>query len=105
MFESKAFVCPYFQCRRTFRKPLMLTDNSKVPRETYYACPHCLSRVDVAVDNEEKPNISTVKVSESNGLATAIECPHHFGYLKGLPKDSSIPDKCLTCANLTQCAS
>jgi hypothetical protein len=103
MFESKAFVCPYFQCRKTFRKPLMLTDNSKVPRETYYACPHCLSRVDIATDNKEKSYISTVEVSESKELAGPIECPYHFGYLRSLPKENSIPDKCLTCANLMQC--
>jgi len=104
MFESKAFICPYVQCRRTFRKPLMLIDNSKIPRENYYACPVCLSRVDVTVDNEENMSRFSVKASEKNGLARVIECPYHFGYLKSLPRDSSIPDKCLTCANLMQCA-
>jgi len=104
MFESKAFVCPYFQCRRTFRKPLMLTDSSKTPRETYYACPHCLSKVDVTVDNLKDVQKFSIKVSERNGLAGLVECPRHFGYLKDLPKDGSIPDKCLTCANLIQCS-
>ena len=104
MFDSKAFICPYPQCRRTFRKPLMLTDASKMPRETYYACPHCLSRVDVTVDNEENMHNFSIKASERNKLATLVECPHHFGYLKSLPKDNSIPEKCLTCANLIQCA-
>lgn len=105
MFDSKAFICPYSKCRRTFRKPLMLTDASKVPRETYYACPHCLSRVDVSIDNGKNIHGFSVKASEKSELARLIECPYNFGYLKSLSKDSSIPDKCLTCANLLQCTS
>jgi DNA-directed RNA polymerase subunit RPC12/RpoP len=104
MFESKAFVCPYFQCRKTFRKPLMLTDSSKIPRETYYACPHCLSKVDVAVDNEENTHEFSVKIPERKEMTRPIECPHHFGYLKNHPKNSSIPDECFACANLIQCS-
>jgi len=103
MFESKAFVCPYSKCRKTFQKPLMLTDASKMPRETYYACPHCLSRVDVAVDNKENMHEFSIRASERNELTILVECPHYLGYLKNLPKDISIPDKCLTCANLIQC--
>jgi hypothetical protein len=105
MFESKAFVCPYSQCRKMFRKALMLTDSSKIPRETYYACPHCLSKVDIAVDDVENVSGLSVKVSEGNGLSAVVECPHQFGYLKSLPKDGSIPDKCLTCTNLLHCSS
>lgn len=103
MFESKAFICPYHQCRRTFRKPLMLTNNSKVPRETYYACPHCFSKVDVAIDNKENVRLLSVEVSERNEIENPLECTYHFGYLKSLPKSSSIPDECLTCANLMKC--
>jgi DNA-directed RNA polymerase subunit RPC12/RpoP len=103
MFESKAFVCPYSQCRKMFRKALMLTDSSKIPRETYYACPHCLSRVDVAVDDVENVSGFSVKVSEGNGLSAVVECPHQFGYLKDIPKNA-IPDECLACTNLIQCS-
>ena len=104
MFEAKAFVCPYPKCRRTFRKPLMLTDSSRIPRETYYVCPHCLAKVDVTVDDVEDVNKFSLKASEGNGLSGPIECPYHFGYLKNLPKNSSIPDKCFACANLIQCS-
>jgi len=103
MFELKAFVCPYFNCRRNFRKPLMLTDSSKLPRETYYACPHCLSKLNVAVDNAETVH-NFSRATERNELAKLIECPYHFGHLKNLPKDSSVPDECFVCANLIQCS-
>lgn len=104
MFESKAFICPYHQCRKTFRKPLMLTDSSKIPRETYYACPYCLSKVNISTGNVKCPQISSVESLERNDLAKLVECPYHFGYLKNLPKNSSIPDKCFTCSNLIKCS-
>ena len=104
MFESKAFVCPYFQCRKTFQRPLMLADSSKIPRETYYACPHCLSKVDVTADDEKRIHMFPVKASERNESARVVECPHHFGYLNGPPKNASIPDECLVCANLIRCS-
>lgn len=31
------------------------------------------------------------------------ECPHHFGYLKKLPKEVSIPDECFRCPRMTNC--
>jgi hypothetical protein len=104
MFEPKAFICPYSQCRRTFQKPLMLTDSSKILRETHYACPHCLSKVDVTADSEENIEEFSVNASETNELPRIVECLHHFGYLKNLPKNSSIPDECFACANLIQCS-
>ena len=103
MFEPAVFACPYSQCRKTFRKPLMLTDSSKIPRETYYACPYCLSKINMITDDPEDVQKTSVKVSETNGLAGIIECPHHFGYLKKLGKNASIPDECLSCFRLMEC--
>lgn len=37
--------------------------------------------------------------------AGSSECPHYFGYLKSVPKDGSIPEKCYTCPRMMQCAS
>jgi len=30
-------------------------------------------------------------------------CPHHFGYVKTLPKNTSIPDECLWCPWIVEC--
>ena len=32
-----------------------------------------------------------------------IDCAHHFGYLKKRPKDTPIPEACLTCKKMIQC--
>jgi hypothetical protein len=31
------------------------------------------------------------------------ECSHHFGYLANRPKDSPIPQECLTCPKIVDC--
>ena len=33
----------------------------------------------------------------------ASECPYHFGYLSSRPKDSPIPQECITCHRLGGC--
>ena len=94
--------CPYNECRKEFEKPLMLTDFSKTPRETYYACPHCLTKVEVVAEDS---NLGSVYVETSGNPVEKppTECGYHFGYLKTLPKEAAIPDGCLTCSKLLPC--
>lgn len=83
----ESLVCPNIKCGKTFQKILLLTDLSKTPRETYYACPHCFSKLEIAVKEEKQP----------------LECPYYFGFLKTLQKKIPIPDECLTCPKLIRC--
>jgi len=84
---QKSITCPNVKCGKAFQKVLMLTDLSKTTRETYYACPHCFSKVEIAV-KEKTPT---------------LECPYYFGFLKNFSKKTSIPDDCLTCPKIIQC--
>ena len=79
--------CPNIGCGKTFQKVLILTDLSKKTRTTYYACPHCFSKVEIVV-KEEEPH---------------LECPYYFGFLKMLPKKTAIPEDCLTCPKIIEC--
>jgi hypothetical protein len=99
---SERLVCPYNECRREIGKPIMLTDFSKTPRETYYACPHCLTKVDVVVKDQ---SLDSVSLATSKGASekTPSECPYRFGYLNTLSRDAAIPDGCLICPKLLQC--
>jgi len=99
---SEHLVCPYSECKKEFEKPLMLTDFSRTPRETYYACPHCLTKVDVVVKNQGLASVS-LETSERALEKTPSECSFRFGYLKTLPKDAAVPDGCLTCPQLLKC--
>jgi hypothetical protein len=44
-----------------------------------------------------KQNANELKKSKST------RCAHFLGYLKTRPKNSSIPDDCLTCRNIMKC--
>lgn len=81
----------------------MLTDFSRTPRETYYACPHCLTKVDVVAKDPGLDSIS-VESSENALEKPPSECQLRFGYLNTLPKDAAIPDECLVCSKLLQCS-
>ena len=92
--------CPYPNCRKDFDRFLMFIDEfNKVFRETYYACPHCKSRVDVIITSEDALELSKGKKT----LPSNFVCPYYFGYLSSFPKKPPIPETCLTCTQITEC--
>jgi len=92
------------ECGKSIQKPLLLIDSFKMPRETYYACPHCNSPLDLAVKNGKDLNVVSVEASKSVKGITPSECPHHLGHLKTLAKNDQFPDECLTCPAIMKCA-
>lgn len=91
------------ECGKSIQKPLLLIDSFKMPRETYYACPHCNSPLDITVKNGKGLNVVSVEASKSvKGIAPS-ECPHHLGHLKTLAGSDQFPDECLTCPAIMKC--
>lgn len=120
--KSESLVCPYSGCRRSFERPVLVTDCSKLPRETYYACPHCMLRLELllegdglehvrvrAVDDEllSKLEVKGERVGEGVSSSQASRpsktCKHFLGYLRCLPEGVGIPDECAVCPNIVQC--
>jgi hypothetical protein len=93
--------CPYEGCEKTFDKPTVLTDSSTVPRSSYYACPHCMSRLDITMEGMKVKDIKATdypKVFDS-----PAKCAHFFGYLHAFPDGAPLPDDCLICPKVLQC--
>ncbi len=93
--------CPYDGCGKKFDKPTVMTDSSNVLRSSFYACPHCMSRLDITMDGMKIKEIKPVdypKVFDS-----PAKCVHFFGFLHAFPSDVSLPDDCLTCPKVLQC--
>jgi len=93
--------CPYDGCGKKFDKPTVLTDATTVPRSSFYACPHCMSRLDITMDGMKIKEIKPVdypKVFDS-----PAKCAHFFGFLHAFPSDVSLPDDCLICPKVLQC--
>lgn len=105
-------------CGEVFDAPLLAMVFSDYLVEEYYACPRCLSKVrdverrdevevDVAEEEadslgsglgmEVKDAMKEVAVEEAGG------CGHHLGYLKQRPKNTPIPEECLTCSKMIEC--
>ncbi|MEM3727723.1 MAG: hypothetical protein QXF75_00795 [Candidatus Bathyarchaeia archaeon] len=99
-----------YGCGENFEKPILATIVSGGSFRTYYACPRCLTKVGEVKamrherSREEEEKTSTVIVhkkeeSESEGA----KCEHFLGYLKKRPKNTPIPDECLTCSRMIEC--
>jgi hypothetical protein len=51
--KSGVTICPNPKCHREIEEPILLNNLSKMPTEQYYACPHCLIKLDTDAENEE----------------------------------------------------
>jgi len=53
---------------------------------------------------EPAPPLSVKTEKTEMSKETLIQgCPHHFGYLSEYPKNTPIPNECLTCTNIMEC--
>jgi hypothetical protein len=128
--KSDGLVCPYSGCGRSFEQPVLVTDNSKLPRETYYACPHCMLRLELSLDSEGggcghvhvrgvegavegllarlegavgKSKTCDEGVSSAVAAIPSKSCRHFLGFLRSLPEGAGIPDECAVCPKIVQC--
>jgi DNA-directed RNA polymerase subunit RPC12/RpoP len=103
--ESK-FRCD--ECKEKFHKPLLATVSSQSGVQKYYACPRCLTKVSVTREqkNEKLNEKLTMIVRDSKPEREnekKITCDHSVGYLRIRPKNTPIPEECLTCDKMVDC--
>ena len=93
--------CPYDGCGKKFDKPTVLTDGSTLPRTSYYACPHCMSRLDITTEGLK---IKDIKATDYHRVFDSpAKCAHFFGNLNALPTEAPRSDECLICPKVLQC--
>ncbi len=102
--QSGKLQCPYDMCKKVFDKPIVLLDSSSVVRETYYACPHCRSKVEIDVEDPMHPRLIGVDDFVLVGQRAPAACPHYVGYLRELSGQTDIPDGCAVCPKVIQCS-
>jgi len=95
--------CPYSMCKKSFEKPIVMTDNSQLVRETYYACPHCRSKIEIITDDPSHPRLASVEDAFYIGQTAPLKCHHYFGYLRNHSEGANIPDECAVCPKVMQC--
>ena len=104
-------------CGETFETPLLAVVLSESVAEEYYACPKCLSKVASLLREPEVEEAYEVKdevedevaapeaaeVAFESNMEALASCAHHLGYLKNRPKNTPIPEECLTCSKMIDC--
>ena len=125
--QGSYYRCPNPECRKIFDKPVAITDLSgENPARLHSACPHCGFNLETVspVRTSKKPEMA-VKIPLEEPLegieaskvtkekqsppptkslqARPPECRHFFGYLKKIPKNTSIPDECFGCHRMVDC--
>ncbi len=93
--------CPYKGCEKTFDKPTVLTDETTIPRQSFYACPHCMSKLDITTEGLKIKDIKTAEYPRV--FESPAKCAHFSGLMNNLPEDAAIADDCLVCPKVLQC--
>ena len=93
--------CPYKGCEKKFDKPTVITDTSVIPRQTHYACPYCMSKLDIVAENNK---IISVRPTEYPMVFDSpAKCAHFSGLLNTAPEGVLTQDECLICPKVLQC--
>jgi hypothetical protein len=91
--------CPYKGCEKQFDKPTVITDTTVLPRQSHYACPYCMSKLDLVT---EKSKVVSVRATEyPMVLDSPAKCAHFSGLLHA--PIESMQDECLICPKVLQC--
>jgi hypothetical protein len=88
---------------------ILIHDHSKKPADIYYGCPYCLFKLDptatqvlqtkeIVFEEKKEPKKAFLKREIPTG------CPQYFGYLSIHSKDANIPQECLICPKMLDCA-
>jgi DNA-directed RNA polymerase subunit RPC12/RpoP len=104
--HEKDFTCEH--CGKTFQKPILATISISGQKQTYYACPRCMTRVQSFKasirEKKEKSTALTTEPNEPKKEPESVEkCAHFFGYLNKREKNTPFPDECLTCTRTVEC--
>ncbi|MCW4028605.1 MAG: hypothetical protein NWE92_03030 [Candidatus Bathyarchaeota archaeon] len=99
--QSNKLKCPYKGCEKTFDKPTVITDTSVFPRQTHYACPYCMSKLNIVT---EKNKITQIRpVDYPTVLDSPAKCAHYSGLLNQPAESRFQQEECLVCPKVLQC--
>ena len=93
--------CPYKGCEKTFDKPTVITDATVIPRQNHYACPYCMSKIEITTENSK---ITSIKPTEYPIVfESPAKCAHYSGLLSPPGGSLLTQDECLICPKVLQC--
>jgi hypothetical protein len=93
--------CPYKGCEKHFDRPTMITDDSVIPRQTHYACPFCMSKLELETTKEKIVGIRATEYPTV--FDSPAKCAHFSGLLNAPPGSTLTQEECLICPKVLQC--
>ncbi len=93
--------CPYKGCEKKFDKPTVITDSTSLLRQNHYACPHCMSKLEIVTENQKILEVRPVEYPTV--FRSPAKCAHFSDNLNSFPP-GTIPDECLICPKALQCS-
>jgi DNA-directed RNA polymerase subunit RPC12/RpoP len=102
--EERTFTCS--ECGESFGKPLLANVSSQGHVQAYYACPRCLAEIredDEAETDRNEPSASQEEPGKEQPKLQNENCQHFLGYLGKRPRETPIPEACLTCGKIIEC--
>jgi hypothetical protein len=115
--KKKTFTCQNPSCKKTFIVPLKTLNLQQTPPNPYFACPYCLTKIeltDTPPKTEEKSKKSFLEAQPKNNQVDLEKkhvkksekpaaCQYHLGYLSERSSKQQIPDDCLVCKDIIEC--
>lgn len=114
--EKKAFTCKNSSCKKTFTNPLKTINLQENTTEPYYACPYCLTKLEMEQPKKEKEtgtfeplskkpseNIHDESKEKKRNKEKPSDCQLYLGYLSERSSKEQIPDGCLVCKDIVEC--
>ena len=93
--------CPYKGCEKVFDKPTVITDNSVIPRQSHYACPFCMSKLNITTENQK---IISIKPTDYPLVFDSpAKCVHFSGLIQAPAENMLTQEECLICPKVLQC--
>ncbi|MCW4034705.1 MAG: hypothetical protein NWF03_05015 [Candidatus Bathyarchaeota archaeon] len=56
--------CPHASCKKQFENPVMVTNFSSTPQQTYKACPFCLTKIETVTIETESTYVEIINVDD-----------------------------------------
>lgn len=94
--------CPYKGCEKSFERPAVVTDRNGLVRQSFYACPHCQSKIDLIIEGTKVVEIKPIEYPKV--FDSPAKCAHYSGFLDALSRDMTLPEECLVCPKVLQCS-
>jgi len=74
-----------------------------VPEPTFSESKSSVQTLEIEDEKPSKPMKQSKMKEEKKPSPSSRDCPHFFGYVRSLPKNTPIPDECLGCSWIVEC--